>query len=383
MYIYSKSKGTIDLITNTVYPGSRLETGGDKYTEFSVGCNSFVHVFRYWGNIFFALTDNNLIRNQCITAVFFDLFPIGLVISCVVLFKDKTKDKLLILFLFLYMFFSVWCVIGFPKFLAQITMMKVSPAYRTFIVLSFLNVLIFVRSISLVKYEMNKLYSFIVSFVLVTTVVVSNIFIYKAYFDIVKIVVVSILSFIVFYLILRNKKNKFFMFLIMAVMIVSGLFVNPIQKGIDVVNNLELSKIIKKTDSQEKGLWIVENFNFFAINFPIMQGVKTLNSTNTYPNFNILNMLDNNKKYSNVYNRYANVLIKLIHENNIMDKFVLLSRDCFQINMTVDDISKLNVNYILTSRNLKEFNNDRVNFEQLYYGETKTFDVYIYKVKRL
>lgn len=113
-----------------------------------------------------------------------------------------------------------------------------------------------------------------------------------------------------------------------------------------------------------------------------MQGVKTLNSTNTYPNFDVLNILDNDKKYSNVYNRYANVLIKLVHENNIMDKFVLLSRDCFQINMTVDDILKLNIGYILTSRNLEGFNDDRIEFEKLYFGKTKQFNIYIYRIKR-
>ena len=173
------------------------------------------------------------------------------------------------------------------------------------------------------------------------------------------------------------------MFLIMLVMIASGLFVNPIQKGIDVINDMELSKVIRKIDAQEKGLWILENFNFFTINFPIMQGAKTLNSTNTYPNFDVLNILDKDKKYIDVYNRYANILIKIIHENNMMDKFVLLSRDCFQINITTDEVAKLNIDYILTSRELEEFSNDRIGFEQIYFGKAKAFNVYIYKVKRL
>ena len=381
-YIYSKSKGTIDLITNTVYPGSRFETGGSRYTEYSIGCDSFIHVFRYWGNIFLSFTSNNLITQQCNFATFFDLFPMGLVVSFIVLFKDKIKDKLLIMLLMVYLFFTVWCVIGFPKSLAQVTMMKVSPVYRTFIILGFLNVLIFIRSLSLFKSGLNKVYSFFISFVLVITIVISNMYIYKDYFNVSKIIIVSVLSFSLFYLILRNKINKLFMFLIMLIMISSGLFVNPIQKGIAVVKDSELSKVIKKIDTQEKGLWIVENFNFFAINFPIMQGVKTLNSTNTYPNFDMLNILDNDKKYSNVYNRYANILVKFIHENNIMDKFVLLSKDCFQINMTVNDILKLNINYVLTNRNLEELNDDRINFDQLYFGKAKQFNIYIYRIKR-
>lgn len=383
IYIYSKSKETISLIANTIYPGERFETGGDKYTEFNVGCNSFIHVFRYWGNMFLAIFDNKLKSNPCNLSTFFDFFPVGLIVSAIVLFKDKIKDKLLIMLLALYLFFTIWCVAGFPKFLAQITMMKTSPAYRTFIVLGFLNVLILVRSLSLVKYKMNKVYSFIISFVLSLLIVSSNIFIYKSYFDISKAIIVSILSFVVFYLILRNKIDRFFMLLIMSVMIVSGLFVNPVQKGIDIINDLPLSKVIRETDNNKKGLWIVEGFKFFVINFPIMQRAKTLNSINTYPNIDILNQLDKYKIYSTVYNRYANVLVNLVHENNRVNKFVLLSRETFQINMTTDDLLKLNIDYIVTSRNLNEFNNYKVKFEQIYYGRTKNFDVYVYKIKKL
>lgn len=383
IYIFNKSKETMDLVTNTVYPGTRFETGGDKYTELDVGCNSFIHVFRYWGNIFLPIFSNNLKTHTCNFAVFFDLFPIGLIVSAIVLFKDKIKDKLLIMLLFLYLFFTVWCAVGFPKFLAQITMMKVSPAYRTFIVLGFLNVLIFVRSVSLVKYKMNKSYSFVVSFILTALIVIANILVYGQYFDIFKIFTVVILSFVLFYLILRNRINKLFVFLIMLIMIVSGLFVNPIQKGINVVTDLELSKIVKKIDAQEKGLWIFEGHNFILNNFLAFQKVRTLNCINTYPNFEFLKQLDKSNKYNNVYNRYANIMMNLVYENSIMDKFVLLNQDAFLINITADDILKLNINYVMSYRPLNEYSNDKINFEQLYFAKTRKCNIYIYKVKKL
>lgn len=383
-YIYEKSKGTIDLITHTVYPGLRFETGGYGYTEYSIGCDSFIHFFRYWGNIFLSFTVNNLKTQQCNLATFFDLFPIGLIVSVIVLFKDKIKDKLLIMLLCLCLFFTVWCAVGFPKFLAQGTMLKVSPVYRTFVILSFLNVLIFVRAISLVKYSVNKIYSFVISFLLTVLILVSNIHLYEDYFDFIKITVVSVLSLMIFYLILRNKSRKLLTFLIVTIMITSGALTNPINKGIDVINNIELSKVIKKINSENKGLWIVDGFDFYVINFPIAQGVKTLNSTNTYPNIELLNKLDEDNKYNDVYNRYAHILINLVAENNMTDKFVLSGGvDTFQINMTVKDILKLNVDYVLTNRSLNEFNNDNINFEELYYGKTKIFDVYIYKINKI
>ncbi len=383
MYVFDKSKETMDLVANTVYPGTRFETGGDKYTEVSLSCNSFVHMCRYWGNLFLPIFSAKLKTYTCNFAVFFDLFPIGLIVSFIVLFKDKIKDKLLIMLLCLYLFFTAWCVIGFPKFLAQITMMKVSPAYRTIVVLGFLNVLIFVRSVSLVKYRMNKLYSACISLILTILITVSNVLIYETYFDTFKIVTVSILSFVSFYLILRNKVNKLFVFIIMLIMIFSGLFVNPIQKGINVVTDLELSKTVKKIDSQEKGLWIVEGHNFILNNFLMLQKVKILNCTNTYPNFEFLKQLDKENKYSHVYNRYANIILNLVYKNNIMEKFVLLAQDSFLINITVDDILNLNINYIMSYRPLDEYNNDKIKFEQLYFNKTKKCNIYIYKVNKL
>ncbi len=173
------------------------------------------------------------------------------------------------------------------------------------------------------------------------------------------------------------------MFLIMLIMIVSGLFVNPIQKGINVVTDLELSKIVKKIDAQEKGLWIFEGHNFILNNFLAFQKVRTLNCINTYPNFEFLKQLDKSNKYNNVYNRYANIMMNLVYENSIMDKFVLLNQDAFLINITADDILKLNINYVMSYRPLNEYSNDKINFEQLYFAKTRKCNIYIYKVKKL
>ena len=75
--------------------------------------------------------------------------------------------------------------------------------------------------------------------------------------------------------------------------------------------------------------------------------------------------------------------MNLVHENNIMNKFVLLHQDSFLINITANDILKLNINYIMTYRPLDEYNNDKINFEQLYFAKTRKCDIYIYKVKRV
>ena len=373
VYIYDKSKEAIDLITQTAYPGSRFETGGD---------TSFINVFKYWGNIFFTFTEDNLKTNTCAFSVFFDFFPIGLILSFIVLFKDKIKDKILILLLCLYLFFVVWCVIGVPKIIAQITFMKVSPAYRTFAILGYLNILILLRSLSLKKYKIGVLMSGIVSLCLTIITVYSNILIYEKYFNLFKISFTALLCFSTFYLMLRNKINKIFITLTILIIFVAGGLVNPVQKGIDVIKNFELYKAIKNINMKDKGLWITEGdiVMFWYRNLPIMAGASSFNSTNTYPNLNFFRKLDKENKYEHVYNRYANIGINLV-KNDSDEKFLLKQEDVFFINLTVTDIEELGIKYILTSRDLEEFSNDKILFKKIFYSCTNNLKFYIYEIK--
>lgn len=381
-YIYSRSKETIDIITHTVYPGSRLETGGYETMECKTLYSAVTNFFRYWGNMFLSVSSDKLQNHQCYFATFFDLFPIGIITAAFVLFKDKIKDKMLMMLLCLYSFFVLWCIVGFPKILSQITLMKVSSAYRTFVVMGYLDILILLRSLAVIKYKPSTNLAFFIGLVGSILVVLSNIAVYNEYFDITKIISVAIISFILFYLILRNKINKIFIFLIFFVMFFSGILVNPIQRGTGAIDNLEITKAINKINTQEKGLWLVEYLGTGFINLPISQGASTFNSINTYPNFEAFKKIDKEHKYENVYNRYASIIVTLFNNTENTDKFQLLYPDAFKINITVDELLELGINYIFTGRSLESFNNNKVTFEKLYKTDTGNCTFYIYKVVR-
>ena len=373
IYIYYKSKETIDIIINTAYPGLRFEMGGD---------SSFVDFFKYWGNLFFAFSEQNLKTNVCEFSSFFDFFPIGLILSFAVLFKDKIKDKFLIILLLLDLFFILWCIIGCSEIVAKITMLRVSSTIRIVAILGYLNILILLRSLILQKYKFSVLNSVIISFVVTFLIVYSNIIFYKTYFDILKISITAVMCFILLYIILRNKINKFFIILITLMMFVAGALVNPIQKGINVVRNFELYKVIKNINTQDRGIWITEGDNvmFGFRNLPIMVGASSFNSTNTYPNLQVFKNLDKENKYNKIYNRYAHIYINLVKDNDT-EKFSLGQEDVVIINLTVEDVGNLGIKYILTRRKLEDFGNDRILFEQIFYTYKDDLDFYIYKIK--
>lgn len=380
-YMYDKSRETIEIIRNTIYPGQRNSLGGDSLTEVYIKCSFWPHLLRYWGNIFLSLTEKNLIYNSCLYATFIDLFPIGLILSVIIFFIDKNKDKLLILLSAVFILLSTYMFIGFPQFLADITLLKTSPVYRTIIIWGFLNVLILIRALSIIKFKFNSLMAAIITVVLVIYSLVANKLIYQDYMDFFKLTVIFILSSFIFYFILKNKINKCFLLIITIMMLISGLAVNPIQRGIAVIKEAPLARAIKNINEQEPGLWLFETgeqIYTYSMNYPIIQHAKTFNSTNIYPNLEAFKKIDKENKYSNIYNRYCQISVNLIDKNVIKNvnfkKFILLYQDHILINMTEDDLIDLGIKYILTLRDLSTFNSSKIQYELLYY--TSKFAIY-------
>ena len=370
-YIYDKSKEAIDIIRNTAYPGQRNELGGNSLTEIDINCSFLSQIFKYWGNIFLPIFDKNLQEHQCLYSVFIDFFPAGLILSIIVFFKDKHKDKLLILLSSVFIFLSAWLFIGFPQFLSNITLLKTSPAYRTIIIWGFLNVLILMRALSIIKFKFNSLVAAIITLVLAIYSVIANKLIYQGYMDFFKLTIIFILSSFIFYFILKNKITKFFLLIIAILMLISGLAVNPIQRGIAVIKDVPLARAITNINAKNPGLWVVESDSLPIMNYPIIQGAPTFNSTNIYPNLEGLKKIDKENKYYNIYNRCCHISVKLIDKNAITDvdfkKFILLYQDHILINMTEDDLIDLGIKYILTLKDLSTFNSSKIRYELLYY----------------
>lgn len=365
--IYIKSKDTISLVMNTAYPGARCETGGGYGEKY----------FNYPSNIFFTLDDQDLGTNVCEAAVFFDLFPIGFILALIVIFKEKKKDLLLIIMLIISILFAIWCAIGLPKILAKLTLLYLSPAKRTFVVAGFLNILILIRAMSLIKEPINKKISIAIStisMIVVTAICVHN---FPEYYGIAKIAITIFALEVLYFLLLNFNSEKMKKLFIPAIIVVIGFtsfLINPIRKGIDVITEQPVGKEIKKIQDQEAGLWIVEGAGYPMFNFPIMYGAPTINSTNVYPNLERWKILDPDGEYEEIYNRYAHIVIDLVEDEEA--RFELLVQDSFKLYLPVNKLKDLDVKYIFTVNDLEDYENENINFEKLY----ENYGVRIYKV---
>ena len=355
VYVFTKSLDTIKLVLNTVYPGSRLETGGGQINRF----------ISYPATMFFGIKEAGVIPNVCEQATFFTLFPMGIILTGVVFFREKKKDKLLIILTILLCFFSIWCISGFPEILAKITMLSNSQSFRTFLVIGLIQILMLIRALSLMENPISRKVAIPVSILLTIWICIVNKAIYPEYLGILLISIMAIVLVTLFYLCFRYHTKwgkRLFAIGISLVMILCGGIINPIRTGNDVIYNQNITKQIQQIEEQESGIWIFEGVSFPYMNLPIMAGAPTINSTNTYPDMEKWKKVDPEGKYEDVYNRYAHIRIDLTTEET---SFELTTPDTFTVKLNINDTKTLDIKYVITSNDLTKFNTDTISFENL------------------
>ncbi len=347
IYIFTKSQDTILAIMNTSYPGKRISTGGDY---------SLRDYFGYASNLFFPVAAST---NACEFAKFFDFFPLGLIFTAMALIKDKKRDKLLLALVCVFFILSIYCLVGFPTMISKLTLLSFTPTNRAYIAIGFINILLLVRSISVLSKKHSRFER--ISFAIISALVVSIIsrqFIpgYISSFKQILILIVLLLSFIC----VASKNYKKFALICIAITLISGFMVNPVRSGIsNSYDNKVVSTIREVSQKDKDAKWITQGIGLPAINIPTLAGAPSINSTNVYPNIELWSKLDPEGKYYDAYNRYAHIAVILTEEET---RFELPFADQLFLYLNPKDIDKLDVKYIFSTDTLEVFNRDNVEF---------------------
>lgn len=369
IYILSKSGGTIDSVMNTVYPGGSAETGG----------NQGLRLFLYPGNLFFAFSRELTYANPCELAVYFDFFPLGIVLSAWVVIKQKQQDKFLIPLLLINAMMIVWCLFPWPEWLAKITLLSYSKPVRAFLAVGFLNILLLIRALALFDGAFSKWFKVGSALLMSLGITLLAFKTYDGYLDLKMSMISLLLLFGSFYVILSGNKEwarKTLLVIVFGIIFIAGLFVNPVVNGLDAIYQTNLINRIQQINTTENGLWIVDSgaeIGFPVINFPLMAGAPTINSTNVYPNLERWHLLDPDGSAEEIYNRYAHISVNLINTSN-ETHFELKSPDLFEVNLNIMDLEKLEVTYVFSKRDLSILSNEAVSFTEL--ADENGFKIY-------
>ena len=362
-HIFSNSMETLKIVMNTVYPGKEVFNGMGDWTYF----------FNYVPSIFFSLMPDDIPLNVVDTSALCDFFPIPIILTFIVLFYQKTKDKLLYGLLAIYALLIILFFVPIPDFLLDITLRGHVRNIRLFSVIGYVGCLMLIRSICDLKEFADKRLIIAVSVILSFVVVYLSRFAYRGYYEkwmLVILVVFYAIYYAIIFLSSSDKGKRIFLIACIVMCFFTGALVNPVDSGVDVVyDSPYIQEVSKIVESDPDANWITEGL---YLNSLLPVGAKTINSINTYPDLDRWHTFDVNNESEDVYNRYSHICF--IFQDDKPTSFALATSDTVHINLNVNDLEKLNVSYIATHINMTKFSNENVTFEKLY--EQNEFKIY-------
>ncbi len=370
LHILNYSMDTIKIIMNTAYPsGERFNGGGD-----------WNYLFNYLASLFFPLTDLNIPINTVELSVFIDFFPIPIILSLIVLIVQKTKDKLLAGLLALYFIFIIFYFVPLPDPIISLTLRDHIKTTRLFGVISFISVLMLIRSLASLKEIKPKKLIIISSTVLSIIVVYLSTFYYHDYYQtwmVIALVIIYAITFSSIFMAHSKKGKTIFLICVILISFTAGALANPVDHGTDVVFENDFIHEVESIVHQDPNAnWLVKDM---GINYLLVAGAKTVNSVNVYPNLDRWHILDPTGENEIAYNRYAHIVVEFQNETNTT--FNIITPDQILVNLNVNDLEKLNISYIATSHDLEPLSNENVTFEKIY--QKDAYKIYHLKYKKI
>ena len=358
---FSKSYNTYKIISNTIYPGQRLSVGSE-------GANVLLY---YPFTIFYPYLE---MSNPCEASTFYSYFPLVIILGIYVLIKERKKwrdNYLLIGVISLIILFTLFAIFKWPVFLAKITLLSNVPGKRINVMISYLCLFLLILLIDKKFMGTKKekiLFSILTIVCCLITTLLAKEFIKDEAFqsNIIWLISFGISLIPVLCLIWQAKKSLIISLIFISV--ISTVYVNPLMKGFGGIYDKPLAKELTKY----QGKWLVLD-SFVIPNYFLANGLKVINSTFVYPNMDFYYKLDENKTNEEIYNRYANLEIKLTNEKT---SFENPYDDQVHIKLNKNDVCKLDVNYIGSLTDISNYESEKVSFKELYHLD----NIYLYEV---
>lgn len=351
------SREDLSLLMNTVYPGRRVDLGGNRgiYDLFS----DFSSLFLPYKDITYA--------NNCEVATYIHFAPFFLALSPR-LFADMKKggDRHLVpgkALFWIIVAEAVYMLVGIPEWLAEITLLRFCNRMHEvygwtatlFTVWGFAALyrypdclsrrekllwpaaygalwLLFVKDglrgyflqFSFAGYEIGRLLPPLVA-----------------------------LGFSLLLLLTLWQRQKLVTSLLILIMLFCGGTVNPIERGTGAVTNHPISAAISDISQHEpESRWMSSDNVFFFADFVMANGAKVLNAINFYPDLEKWAIIDPNGTYEEASNRYVNQGVVLTGET---DSVELVSPDQIRLYLNPESLKRLEIRYLFTPVDHTEF----------------------------
>lgn len=364
-YFYDTSDYVLS-ISNTVYPGKRVDNGGFSLNK----------IFYYFQSILYPYKH---IENPSEAAVFMSFFPIPFIAAIFLWVKEKKKDWLTGGLIIVNILLLIYTTIGLPKIVAKVTLLSNSTSIRVIDIIGFIQVyfIIIIFSRYELKNRMRPILGVIIGF---TTAIVGMFVCLKDFPNYVTnfylFVGVIAITVICYYMLtdITEKILRRILISLIGISLITGVTVRPIMKGLDAIYSKPIAvKLMEIVENDKNAKWLAYGGGNALQGFAVACGVPTINAVNMYPNLELWYKLDETRKYEDIYNRYAHINLNFTHDATSME---IIQGDYFTLNLSYDDIYKTDAKYILSLIKLEEEPNENLNFNLIY----NNYECYIYEI---
>ena len=133
-------------------------------------------------------------------------------------------------------------------------------------------------------------------------------------------------------------------------LISTGMLVNPIMVGTDAISSKPAFEEIQiLVDKNSGARWVGLN-SIVLPQFVLACGAPTVNSINYIPNYEMWEILDPNKEYEEVWNRYAHMVISLSDDGE--SHYELLGLDSIQLRLNRQDFLSIDIDFVVTQNQI-------------------------------
>lgn len=356
-HFYLITKDDLATTLGTLYPGKRVSTGG--HFEFE-------QLFYYFTNWKLPFKDSGSFLNMNELSSFYNLFPLVLVISPLLLSRQPDKREWLkenaigvSLMLFCLMMLA-WLIIGLPVPLAKLSLLSYVPNYRGIQVFSYAAMLLSFWFIAIIW----RSRTFIPLVIRITVPIVLSLFNYVSIrnTELVKYltnteILLSVACFFLLMLLVLFKQKLLFSLGLLVLIGYSGFTVNPVNQGTSALYGKALATEIRKVEKRDPDqLWVSEDSLY---NFTPALGVKSFNTVMFTPDIKTWKSIFPDEEQEKTYNRYAHVKAKITGEPTNLK---LLTADSFIAELNPKTLEKLGVKYVISRRDLSVYNIDNISF---------------------
>lgn len=368
LHFYNTSKDAIDATLNTIYPGHREAEGGGRPPS---------DYFLFLTNWKIPFTDFDFHgTNNGEVASYFNFLPLTVLLSPFIFLSKKGRDEKYIgaiLGLFCCFMFG-WTYFGYSHGIAKALMLTYVTSTRGLVTLGFGAVLLSLWMINFFWEHVQivwwvKLVFLALIMIKATQSVVSSIM--GLYFNNFEIFMTLVVFGLILFCLLFKLKRPFIL-MMTALVLVSGISVNPVVHGTGAIDKKKLAEEIVKIKKEDpEAVWLSEADLY---NFTPALGVKTINSVRFYPDMKLWHKIDPKHKQEKIYNRYAHVRVFV---DKGQTNFRLDRPDNFTVTLNFTDCKKLGFKYVISKRPLEDYNAlNYAQFDRVYGPDKDKWSIY-------